>query len=115
VTYVDDPGKLPSARLVFTVEAQQAGFISAINAREVGETAVELGAGRAKKADVIDYAVGIVIHRKVGDAVQPGDALFTVHANDLVKQMDARARLVKAFAFSQQPVQPLPLFYGVVE
>lgn len=115
VTYVDDPGKLPTARLVFTVTSEQEGYISAINAREVGETAVELGAGRAKKTDVIDYAVGIVIHRKVGDAVKPGDALFTVYANDLVKQLDARARLAKAFSFSSQPVEPLPLFYGVVE
>mgnify|MGYP001145747732 CR=1 FL=1 len=83
--------------------------------REVGETAVELGAGRARKTDAIDYAVGIEILHKVGDWVEQDAPLFTIHANDPHKLKQARARLLAAYQWSREPVQPLPLFYGVVE
>ena len=49
--------------------------------REVGETAVFLGAGRQKKGDPIDHGVGVVIHRKVGERVEAGQPLFTIHAS----------------------------------
>lgn len=115
VSYVDDPRKLPKASLVEVVRAEKPGFIAAINAREVGETAVELGAGRAKKSDAIDYAVGIEIHHKVGDWVGQGEPLLTLHANHPAKLEAARARLLAAHLWSAEPVPPLPLFYGVVE
>lgn len=115
VTYVDDPSRLPKASLVETVKAERGGFIAAIDAREVGETAVELGAGRARKTDAIDYAVGIEILHKVGDWVEQDAPLFTIHANDSHKLKQARARLLAAYQWSREPVQPLPLFYGVVE
>jgi pyrimidine-nucleoside phosphorylase len=76
---------------------------------------VDLGAGRAKKGDPIDHAVGILVHHKVGDAVKAGEALFTVHANDEEKLESARERLLAAVEWSDGPVEPLPLFYGVVE
>ena len=115
VSYVDDPDKLPRADLIETVPAPQDGCISGINARIVGETAVELGAGRAKKGDPIDPAVGIEIHRNVGDLIKAGDALFTVHANDQGSLEHAKAALLKAHTFSDEAVEPLPLFYGVVK
>jgi pyrimidine-nucleoside phosphorylase len=115
VSYVDDPDKLPRADLIETVPAPQDGCISGINARIVGETAVELGAGRAKKGDPIDPAVGIEIHRNVGDLIKAGDALFTVHANDQGSLEQAKAALLKAHTFSDEAVEPLPLFYGVVK
>jgi pyrimidine-nucleoside phosphorylase len=77
----------------------------------VGEAAVTLGAGRAKKSDPVDHAVGFVIHHKVGDKVEVGEALFTVHANDERKLADARESVLSAHRFSDQPVEKLPLFY----
>jgi pyrimidine-nucleoside phosphorylase len=74
-----------------------------------------LGAGRVKKGDPIDHAVGVIAHRKVGDRVEAGQPLFTVHANDEEKLADAQERLLDAVAWSDTPVEPLPLFYGVVE
>jgi pyrimidine-nucleoside phosphorylase len=97
------------------VYASQEGYLSAINAREVGETSVDLGAGRVKKGDPIDHAVGIVIHHKVGDFVRKGDLLFTIHANNDSKLREAKERLLAAHSWSTTAVQPLPLFYGVVE
>ena len=115
VSCVDDPEKLARAKFIETVAAPRSGYLKEINAQTVGETSVELGAGRVKKSDVIDPAVGIIIHHKVGDALQKGDALFTIHANDEVKLADARERLLGAHLWSDEKVEPLPLFYGVIK
>jgi len=72
-------------------------------------------AGRAKKSDVVDPAVGIMIHHKVGDQVVKGQPLFTVFANDEVKCASAVRRLLEAHTWSEEPTEPLPLFYGVIE
>jgi len=115
LAYVDDPERLPRAALVETVSAARAGYLSGINAREVGETSVELGAGRARKEDPIEHSVGIVIHHKVGDRVEKGQPLFTIHANDPAKLKRARSRLLFAHQWSDSPCDSLPLFYGVIE
>jgi pyrimidine-nucleoside phosphorylase len=112
VSYVDDVSRFPRAKFVEVVEAPRSGFISQVHARSVGEAAVTLGAGRAKKADPIDHAVGFVIHRKVGDKVKEGEALFTIHANDESKLMEAREAVLAAHSFSEDDVAPLPLFYS---
>ncbi len=115
VRYVDEPDRLPQAPLIETINAPRTGYLLGINAREVGETSVELGAGRARKEDPIDHAVGIVIHHKVGDRVEAGDPLFTIHANDSSKLAAARMRLLAAHQWSTEPVQALPLFYDVID
>jgi pyrimidine-nucleoside phosphorylase len=86
-----------------------------VNALEIGLTVVELGGGREEKGDPIDHSVGVLVHYKVGDLVQKGIPLFTVHANDEEKLKAARERILAAHTFSDEPVQPLPLFYRRVE
>jgi pyrimidine-nucleoside phosphorylase len=115
VAVVDDPDRFKKASLIEAVPAPCSGYLKEINALTVGETAVILGAGRAKKGDPIDHAVGIEIHHKVGDFVEAGGTLFTIHANDQAKLTEARQRLVEAHKWSDQPVEPLPLFYGVIQ
>lgn len=115
VSMVDYPEKLPVAPFIEEIYAGQEGYLSAVNAREVGETSVDLGAGRTKKGDPIDHAVGIVVHHKVGDFIRRGDLLFTIHANDPTKIEKAKERLMAALNWSTAPVQPLPLFYGVIQ
>ncbi len=111
VSYVDDPDKLPKARIVEVVQAPRSGWLAEINARDVGEASVSLGAGRAKKSDAVDHAVGFIIHHKVGDRVEKGGPLFTIHANDEKRQIEARERVLAAHVFSGEPAPPLPLFY----
>ncbi|HNK64071.1 MAG TPA: thymidine phosphorylase [Anaerolineales bacterium] len=111
VSYVDDFSKFERARFIETVKAPRSGFVSQVHARIVGEASVVLGAGRAKKGDPIDHAVGFVIHKKVGDKVREGDALFEVHANDEAKLEEARKAVLSAYRFSDESVPPLPLFY----
>ncbi|HUI90064.1 MAG TPA: thymidine phosphorylase [Anaerolineales bacterium] len=111
VSYVDDLDKFPRAKFVEVVNAPRSGWLSQIDARSVGEASVSLGAGRAQKSDPVDHAVGFVVHHKVGDKVEKGEPLFTIHANDGVKQAAARQRVLAAHAFSDTPVSPLLLFY----
>ncbi|MEP0804744.1 MAG: thymidine phosphorylase [Chloroflexota bacterium] len=111
VSYVDDIAKFPRAKFVEVVKAPRSGYLSQVHARAVGEAAVALGAGRAKKSDPIDHAVGFLIHRKVGDRVEAGEPLFTIHANDASKLAEARRAVLQAHVFSDDEVAPLPLFY----
>ena len=90
VSFVDEPEKLPQAKLVETVKSPRSGWLSEVDARTIGEASVALGAGRAKKSDAVDHAVGFVILHKVGDRVEEGEPLFAVHANDPKKADAAR-------------------------
>ena len=114
VAYVDDPERLPKASLIEKVPAPQDGYLCAVDAQVIGETSVLLGAGRARKGDPIDHAVGVQVLHKVGDRVAAGEALFILHANDRSLLAEARQRLLAAHAWSETPVEPLPLFYGVI-
>jgi pyrimidine-nucleoside phosphorylase len=112
VSYVDHPGKMANATLVEVVKAPRSGYLSRIHARMVGEAAVILGAGRIKKGDPIDHAVGIVIHKKVGDQVRSGEPLFTIHSNNSTRLAQAKQDVLAAHVWSEKPVDPLPLFYN---
>ena len=111
VSYVDNTSKFERAKLVEVVKAPRGGFISQVHARIVGEASVALGAGRAKKGDPIDHAVGFLILKKVGETVQEGEALCEIHANDAAKLKEAHEAVLTAFQYSEEPVPPLPLFY----
>lgn len=111
VSYVDDPSRFPRAEYIEEVKSPQSGYLSQVHARGVGEAAVALGAGRARKSDPIDHAVGLVIHRKVGDQIGNGDLLFTIHANDREKLQQARTAVLAAHTFQKEAVERLPLFF----
>jgi pyrimidine-nucleoside phosphorylase len=115
VGYVTEPDRLPQAPLVEDVPAPRSGYLSGINARVVGETAVALGGGRIRKGDPIDHAVGLVVHYRVGDRVEAGKTLFTIHANRRDDVEQARKQILDAHSWSDDPVAALPLFYGVVK
>lgn len=79
---IDDYQIFPTAKKIIEVQSQKAGYIKKVHALTIGNAAMVLGAGRARKEDEIDMAVGIKVLRKVGDYVNVGDVLATVHAND---------------------------------
>jgi pyrimidine-nucleoside phosphorylase len=112
VSYVDQPDKMEKARLTESVPSPVTGFLSQIHARIIGEAAVDLGAGRAKKNDPVDHAVGFEILHKVGEYVKAGEELFVVHANDEEKLKRAKKVVLAAHLFSERAVNPLPLFYN---
>ena len=114
VSYLKDPQKLPQAALIKTVNAPRSGFIKQIHARRVGETAVLLGAGREEKGESIDHGVGIEILREVGDRVEEGEPLLTIHAKDERDFQAAEKALLEAHSWSETPVDPLPQIYEVI-
>jgi pyrimidine-nucleoside phosphorylase len=112
--YVDDPGRLPTARFIRELPSPQSGYVADLNAREVGLTSMLLGGGRAKKGDVIDHAVGIVLQTKLGQRVEQGQPLLTIHANDEAKLPGALQRLLAAYEWSDEPLSPPPLVHQIV-
>lgn len=114
VSFIDQPEKLPSAAVTYTMKAERGGYIAEVHAQMVGETAVDLGAGRAKKEDRIDLGVGILVHVKVGEQVKPGDRLFTILAKDEASAQAAAGRLAEALKWSHARVEALPLFYEII-
>ena len=78
---VDDLTKLPQAKYKIELPAKQSGYISRMVADEIGVASMILGAGRATKEDVIDLAVGLVLHKKVGDKVEEGESILTIYSN----------------------------------
>lgn len=110
-----DPPGMAVASIVKDVVAPRSGQVAAIDAREVGLAAVDLGAGRRRKGDPIDHAVGIVLQAKVGDRVAAGDRLFTVHANDRERCNRAQERVLQAYGWAEEGAEPPPLIYEVID
>ena len=112
---VDDLSRLPQAKFVEDVFADQSGYLETADALEIAITAFGLGAGREKKGDTIDLAVGVKVNAKIGDQIQTGDIIAALHANSEEKLTAARERLKRAFRYSTSEVTPLPLFYSVID
>ncbi len=113
-TVIEDTSRFPEAPVIIAVNAPKAGFIQEMHAGEIGLTAMMLGAGRAMKGDPIDHRVGIVLEGKVGDSVQAGDILYTVHAKDEESALAAKERLKACTRISTDPTDRLPLFYETI-
>lgn len=105
---VKDVSLLPKARYEIPVVAEKSGYVTKIEADDLGIAAMLLGAGRATKEDQIDLAVGIVLHKKVGDYVEAGEALVTLHANQ--EDVSASRDLVlQHISLGDEKVSPAPL------
>ena len=108
---IDDPGKLPQAKMCTPLTCSADGYVQAIDAAAIGMAVVDLGGGREKKGDTIDPAVGVIMHVRVGDRMESGQLLCDIHANDPARLAQAQARLQQAFTVGPQPVTPPPLIH----
>ncbi len=115
VSMVDDPEKLPRASIIEMMSATRSGYVEQLSALQVGLASIDLGAGRERKDDDIDHAVGIIVHKNVGDSVENGEPIFTLHANDRARLEQARQRLENAIVYGNHPTAPLPTFYDVID
>jgi pyrimidine-nucleoside phosphorylase len=110
----DDPALLPASPCRGILAAEKSGYVAEAHAGKIGLAAVRLGAGRARKGDAIDPAVGIVMRVKVGDRVWKGDVLCEVHAAAEEALSTAAEELRDAFTIKRGAVKPLPLFYRTI-
>ncbi|MDO9573775.1 MAG: pyrimidine-nucleoside phosphorylase [Candidatus Contubernalis sp.] len=111
---IEDVELLPKADMVEEFKAETEGFVQEIDAFEVGMAAMVLGAGREKKEDEIDLAVGVELFKKIGERVKKGETLFKIHSNYKKKTGDALELLKDAFVISvNEPLIP-PLIYNYI-
>ena len=110
----DDTALLPRAPLIVPVRAEADGFLAHVNGTALGLAAQRMGAGRARKEDVIDPAVGFVMEKRIGDFVKQGDPIVTLHAHDASSAAQAEAAIRAALGFEQTPVPRAHLIYALV-
>jgi thymidine phosphorylase len=109
------PEVLPTAGNIFSFRAKEAGYIVRADAKLLGTASNTLGAGRTRVDDKIDPAVGIYLHKKIGDRVAQGDVLCDIHWNDKERLKSALPQVESAFKLARKPVKPLPLIHSVLE
>lgn len=111
---VEHPERLPQASVVRPVLAAKAGFVRRVDADRIGHAAMLMGAGRAQKEDRIDPAVGVVLHKKVGDAVSADEPLADLHLRRL-EDAELGTRLVReAFQIGMEAPEARPIVYELV-
>ena len=111
---VYEPSMLPAAEIRLEVPSAETGYVSHIDAEKVGLVSMHLGGGRATKESSIDLAVGVVLHKKLGERVEIGESLGTVHANDADKAQQAAELLRGCFTLSAEPVERPAFIKGIV-
>ena len=111
---VYDTSLLPEAAFKREVLSAEGGYVAHIEAEDVGLVSMHLGGGRVTKDSAIDLSVGVVLHKKVGDRVEPGESLATIHASDERKAAEAAELLKKCYTLSQSPVEKAPFIKAVV-
>ncbi|MBP1949504.1 pyrimidine-nucleoside phosphorylase [Virgibacillus litoralis] len=110
---VNHPESLPQATNQVELPAKMSGYVSEMIADDIGTAAMMLGAGRATKDSKIDLAVGIVLHKKIGDTVKEGESLLTIHANQADVD-DVQEKLYASITISEESVEPQPLIYDTI-
>lgn len=112
--YVYQPELLPAAGIQMQVINTETGCVGGIQAEEIGLASLILGGGRMTKDSPIDLSVGILLHKKRGQAVQPGEALATVYANDMEKAKEAYGKIVRAYSILPEAPEELPMIKGIL-
>jgi thymidine phosphorylase len=112
---IDDPGLLPQARHKGEVKNVASGFVTGFMTEQIGTAGVLLGGGRAKKEDSVDPAVGIMVHKKVGDKVSAGEPLCTVYYNSAERFEQAAPLIQQSYRIESAPLlQKRPLVHQII-
>jgi thymidine phosphorylase len=106
---IDDPSLLPAARRRVVMRSDRAGFVRTLAARPVGHATMLLGAGRLRMESPVDHAVGVVLHKKVGEAVDRDEPLCTLLVNDEARLAEAEALIRGAYMIAEDPATVEPL------
>jgi pyrimidine-nucleoside phosphorylase len=112
--FVDDPTRLPRAPFTLEVPAPQTGIVQGVDSRAIGLAVMQLGGGRQKKGDPIDYGVGALVHAKVGDRIQAGESLCTLFAASEDAAKGVAGQIIAAYTLGDKAVAPLPVVYARV-
>jgi pyrimidine-nucleoside phosphorylase len=108
VSTIDDPTRLPGTDHRVEVSSPQSGYVTAIACEQVGTACVILGGGRERKEDTVDPAVGIAVHKKIGDKVSAGESLCTIHCHSDAQAARAKALLEESYEIVSAPPAHMP-------
>lgn len=111
--YVDDPYSYIHVKSMYDLPATRSGYISSVDTTKVGMAAGTLGAGRAKKSDVIDPSVGFELKKRVGDYIEKGETLATLYINNDEKGKEAAKLLTESYTIKESAPDSIPLIYGI--
>ena len=113
VSYIEHPDKFPLSKHIVEIRSKDEGYVRRIEALEIGESAMRLGAGRETYEDVIDMSAGILLNKKVGDHVAIGDVLCVVHTNkeDYAHILED---IRSSFKLSKTKLEPLPIVHDYI-
>jgi pyrimidine-nucleoside phosphorylase len=112
---IDDPRLLPQAKSRANVLSPSTGFLTAINCEQLGTALATLGGGREKKEDTIDHAVGLEFHKRIGDRVEKGEPLVTIHYNSGAKLAEAQSLIAASYEIGEAaPRESLPLLRRII-
>jgi pyrimidine-nucleoside phosphorylase len=112
---IDDPKKLPQAKHSMTLSSPNSGYVATLQCEQIGTACVILGGGRERKEDSVDPAVGIVLHKKVGDAVSTGEPLATIYYNAEPRAARAKQLLEESYRIADAPPhEKRPLIHRVI-
>jgi pyrimidine-nucleoside phosphorylase len=100
---VDDVRRMPQAKFRAEIASASSGYVSAMECEQIGHASVLIGGGREHENDVVDHAVGFVLHKKIGDPVQAGGSLCTVLYNSEQRMERIREMLTNGFIVTPQP------------
>ena len=114
IEYIRNIDKFEKAKYILPVISKEDGYVYKLNAEKVGKISVNLGAGRIKKEDSIDKAVGIVLNKKISDKVKKGDILAFIYANDEEKGNQAVEDLQGVYKIIESEVKKEKIILGVV-
>ena len=115
ITVIDNPEKLITAKYKIPVNSFENGYVKSIEAKNIGQAVVNLGGGRMKKEDSVDYAVGIEVLKKIGDEVKENDPLMYIYSNDEGKAMMQIEFLRKSYEISSEKVEKQKEILGIIE
>lgn len=115
ISVIDNLKLLPGAENIINLHSREEGYVRNIDAEKLGIASMLLGGGRAKKEDSIDYGVGVVVHKKVGDFVAKNEIIATIYANDLKNIENVKTTILDAYKFSKEIVENPILIYDIIK
>ncbi|RKX88340.1 MAG: pyrimidine-nucleoside phosphorylase [Spirochaetes bacterium] len=111
---INNTGLFASAKSIIEVKAEEDGYIQSMNTENMGMVALLLGAGRTKKTDVVDPAVGYWLKKRIGDSVRKGDVLADFYVNDKKNLEESIALFKKSIIIGNKPGNKIDLIYEII-